>query len=206
VEKYIVEVMKKNGRVIFNGNNYAESWLKEAEKRGLPNIRSAVAAIETMTAKDTVDIFVKYNVMSKREVLSRHDIYLEQYVKQINIEARTSISMVKTLFLPAGIRYTTELAKSINTVKKAEGTATVQESILAEVSGLLSSIHKKLATLEKNLEKAHHAEGLIKHARAFRDLVFVGQKDLRKDVDALEQLVPADLWPVPTYAEMLFKL
>jgi glutamine synthetase len=159
-----------------------------------------------MTKKETVDIFVKYKVMSKREVLSRHDIYLEQYVKQINIEALTAINMVKTLYLPAGIRYATILGKSINAVTAAGGKAKVQESILEKVSTLLETIDKKLSALEKSLEKAHHAEGLVKHARAFRDLVFTAQKELRKDVDALEQIMPADLWPVPTYAEMLFKL
>jgi glutamine synthetase len=206
VEKYIVEVMRDHSRVIFNGNNYAEAWVTEAEKRGLPNIRSAVESLETMTAKKTVDIFTKYNVMSKREVLSRHDIYLEQYTKQINIEALTSINMIKTLFLPAGIRYATELAKSIKAVETAGGAATVQASILAKVSALLELIDKKMVILEKNLEKAHHTTGLVKHARAFRDLVVPAQKDVRADVDALEQVMPANLWPVPTYADLLFKL
>jgi glutamine synthetase len=200
------ETVIEHGRVIFNGNNYSESWVKEAKKRGLPNITSTVEALGAMANASAYKLFEKYKVLSKGELHSRYEIYLEQYAKHINIEAQTAISMVKQLYIPAVIRYTAELAKTVERLKAVEARTTVQESLLEAVSDFLESANEKLGELEAETKKAQGLTDAHKKAEAYRDKVFTAQIELRKDIDALEQILPASDWPVPTYAEMLFKL
>ena len=204
VTAIVKETWQKHGRVVFNGNNYSEDWVKEAAKRGLPNIRSAVEAYEAMANADAVRLFGKYGVLSKRELHSRYEVYLEQYAKHINIEARASIQMVRTQYLPAVIEYTQELAETINSLKASKADFSVQKALLTQISTLLKSASKKLATLEANTAKANGIEEIQKKAAAFRDKVFTAQADLRQDIDSLEQLLPKWEWPVPSYADMLF--
>lgn len=208
VNKEVAAIVKgtwqKHSRVVFNGNNYAESWLKEATKRGLPNIRSSAEAYATMANKNAIELFEKYNVLSRKELHSRYEIYLEQYAKHINIEARAAIQMSKTQYIPQVIAYTNELADTINKLKSAGADSSVQTNLLEKISALLSSASNKLAVLETNTDKASNIGNMEKKAAAYRDTVFTAQAELRQDIDALEQLLPKDLWPVPTYADMLF--
>ncbi len=206
VEKIIRETMKEHGRIIFNGNNYSEEWVQEAERRGLPNIKSTVDALRTLISKKSIDVFKKYKVLSKEEVHSRYEIYLERYSKQINIEALTAVKMVKTQFIPAAVEYSTELAASIETVEAAGGSAKVQKDILEKVSVLLENAYENLAKLETAVEKAHEISDAYKQAVFYRDDVFSVMNDLRADIDELEVIMPCELWPVPTYADLLFKL
>ncbi|HOW87527.1 MAG TPA: glutamine synthetase III [Candidatus Omnitrophota bacterium] len=200
------DAMKKHGKIIFNGNNYSEEWVAEAKKRGLPNIKTGVEALASMATPEAVKLFEKYKVLSKGELHARYEIYLEGYVKHVNIEARAAVQMVKRQYLPAVIAFTKHLAKAIAQLKTAGVSAKVQKQLLSSVTELLESANDKLEVLESSIEKAHAVKDLIKRAEAFRDKVVVAANDLRKDIDALEGLTPADLWPVPTYAEMLFKL
>jgi glutamine synthetase len=204
VTAIVKDVMKEHGRVIFNGNNYAEEWIVEAEKRGLPNVKSWIESLKDMNSLEAGKLFQAYEVFSKRELKSRYEIYLEHYVKCINIEARTAITMVRTLYLPAVITYTRELSETINQVKTAGGSPDVQVSLLNQVTQHLQAATQKLATLEKETATAHHIANTEKRAAAFRDKVFTTQASLREDIDALEMLVPKGLWPVPSYADMLF--
>ena len=202
----VQETMKKHGRIIFNGNNYSDEWVAEAKNRGLPNIKSTVEALETFLTDKSINLFEKYNVLSKEEGHSRFEIYIEQYYKQINIEANTAIDMVKTLYLPAVMRWAADLADSIITIKDAGGPVSIQEKNLRKVSARLESADSKLEKLEKELNAAKKIEDGVKQAEAYRDNVFVAMNELRQDIDTLETLVPRDLWPVPTYADLLFKL
>lgn len=204
VAAIVKETWQKHSRVVFNGNNYSEEWVKEAAKRGLPNIRSSVEAYKAMASEGAVSLFGKYNVLTEKELHSRYDIYLEQYYKHVNIEAKASISMVKTQYVPAVVQYTGELAAITNELKKAGVDASVQTDLLNNVTTLLKSTEKKLAALESNLEQSSAISNMEKKASAFRDKVFTAQLDLRSDVDQLEQLLPKSLWPVPTYMDMLF--
>ncbi len=200
------DAMNKHGRVIFNGNNYSEDWIKDAKKRGLPNIKSTVDALAAMANDNAVKLFEKYKVLTKGELLSRYEIYLEHYAKCINIEALAAIDMTRKLFQPAVMKYASDLAQNIAQLKAVSQKAPVQKEVLSEISDLLESAHDKLGTLEAALKKAqgiHHAK---ERAEAFRDKVTVAMRNLREDIDALEMLVPQDLWPVPSYADMLFKL
>lgn len=202
----VKEAVVKHGRVIFNGNGYSEGWVKEAAKRGLPNIKSTVEALKYMANADAVRLFTKYGVLSKEELHSRHEIYLEQYAKHINIEALASIDMVKRQYIPAVIKYTEQLAETVNKLKTAGASTSVQKDILSKVSDALEAASKKLNTLESVTKKAQATTDAEEKAEFYRDKVFTAQADLRKDIDMLETLLPACQWPVPTYADMLFKL
>lgn len=202
----VKDAVNKHGRIIFNGNNYSEEWVKEAKRRGLPNIRSTVEALQYMANADAVRLFAKYRVLNKEELHSRHEIYLEQYAKHINIEALCAIEMVKRLYIPAVIGYTAELAQTVNRLKTAGAIAKVQKDMLDKISELLESANKKLHVLENVTKKAQAISNAHEKAEAYRDKVFVAMGDLRSDIDTLETIAPASLWPVPTYSEMLFKL
>jgi glutamine synthetase len=197
------DAVNDHGRIVFNGNNYSEEWVKEAEKRGLPNVGNTVDALKAFVTKKAVKLFEKYNVLSKEELHSRYDIYLEQYAKHINIEAQTAVQMVRRQYVPAVVRYMTELGTSV----KASGTyAGVQKDLLRDVSGLLASATKKMAALEKETARAQAALGAEKQAAAFRQKVVPALAALRADIDALEAVTARDLWPVPAYSDLLFKL
>jgi glutamine synthetase len=210
----VKDTMKAHGRVIFNGNNYAEEWHKEAKRRSLPNFTNTVDALTAMATPEAVKLFQKYNILTKSELQSRTEIYWEQYSQQINIEALTAISMVKRQYIPAVIAYTNELADTITKLNAVKATAKVQAELLKKISGLLESASANLAALEKATAKAQEGMGghgastgsNKKTAMVYRDSVFPAMQTLRQDIDALEALLPADLWPVPTYAEMLFNL
>ncbi len=202
----IKEIYKKHNRVIFNGNNYSEEWVKEAEKRGLPNVRNAVDALKAFVTDKSLKLFEKYEVLSHKEIHSRYEIYVEIYAKQINIEALTAIDMVKKQFLPAGIEYATFLADSIGSFNSASVSAPVQEDLLKKLSSILASSYKNLTKLEAATAKTQAIVDTVKKAESYRDKVITSMQALRSDIDALEMIVPKDMWPVPNYTDLLFKL
>jgi glutamine synthetase len=202
----IKEAYKKHNRVIFNGNNYSEEWVKEAEKRGLPNVRNAVDALKAFVTDKSLKLFEKYEVLSHKEIHSRYDIYVETYAKQINIEALTAIDMVKKQFIPASIEYAAFLADSIGSFNSVSVSAPVQEDLLKKLSSLLASSYKNLTKLEAAVAKTQSVSDTVKKAENYRDKVVTAMQDLRKDIDALEMMIPMDMWPVPSYSDLLFKL
>jgi glutamine synthetase len=202
----IKETYKKHNRVIFNGNNYDDAWAKEAEKRKLPNVRNAVDALKAFVSDKALKLFEKYEVLSHKELHSRYDIYVDTYSKQINIEALAAIDMAKKQFIPSGLEYATFLADSISSFKAVSVGAPVQEDLLKKLSALLTASYKDLTKLEAAVEKAQETKDTVKQAEAYRDKVVTAMHDLRTDIDAVEMIVPKDMWPVPTYADLLFKL
>jgi glutamine synthetase len=202
----IKETYKKHSRVIFNGNNYSEAWPKEAAKRGLPNVTNAVDALKAFITDKSLKLFEKYQVLSHKEMHSRYDIYVEAYAKQINIEALTAIDMVTKQFIPAATEYATFLAESIASFKTVSILAPVQEDLLKKLGALMASAYKNLGMLEAATSKAQETADTVKKAETYRDKVIPAMKTLRTDIDALEMIVPRDMWPVPTYADLLFKL
>ena len=202
----VKHTMVEHGRIIFNGNNYSDEWEKEAKKRGLPNIRNTVEAMKSFPEKKSVGLFQKYKVLSKEEMCARYEIYLGQYSKQINIEANTALDMVKSLYIPAIVHYTSELADVISKLKKVSAPADVQRDLLSKISTHLKSTYRNTRKLESEREKALKIADSLKRSEAFRDKVMATVTDLRKDIDMLETLIPRKLWPVPTYADLLYKL
>ncbi len=202
----IKDTWNKHSRIIFNGNNYSEEWLAEAERRGLPNVGNAVDALKAFVTDKAFKLFERYDVLSRKELHSRYDIYVETYAKQVNIEARVAIDMAKRQFIPAALEYATFLADSIDDLKFVKGPAAIPEDILKRLSTVLTSAYKNLGKLETAVEKAQATTDTVKQAQSYRDKVFTAMQALRGDIDSLEMLVPADTWPVPTYTDLLFKL
>ncbi len=202
----IRETYKKHSRVIFNGNNYAEEWVKEAEKRRLPNVRNSVDALKAFITTKALKLFEKYEVLSHKELHSRYDIYVETYAKQINIEALTAVDMVKKQFLPAALEYATFLADSMATFQAVQVPDSVQADLLKKLSALVASAYQDLAKLEGAIAKAQAIDDTVKKAEAYRDNVVTSMAALRTEIDALEMIVPKDTWPVPGYTDLLFKL
>ncbi|CAA7601244.1 Glutamate-ammonia ligase [Acididesulfobacillus acetoxydans] len=201
------QIVNEHGRVVFDGNNYADDWIAEAERRGLPNIRSMVEAIPVLISDKTVALYEKHGVFSRVELHSRYEILLEQYAKNVNIEAQTMIHMVKRQILPAGMKYAAELAQGIGAIKAvSQASVSVQEGKLREVSAALASVQQKLSELEKACEEAKSVADTYAQGVFYRDVVFKAMGSLRADTDRLEMQVDAELWPLPTYAEMLFLL
>lgn len=208
LQAVLKEIARSHKRIIFDGNGYSEEWLGEAEKRGLPNIKSMVEAVPHLISEKSIRLFAKHHVLSETELHSRYEIFMEQYIKHINIEAQTMIDMTKRQIIPAAIKYTTSLAASINGVKNASALAdvSVQEGILVEVSRILASLKENLHVLESVTEEAKGIEEIYEKGVFYHDRVFQAMKEVRTDADKLETLVDEELWPLPTYAQMLFML
>ena len=196
LEKAVTSVVKDvwaaNKQIIFNGDGYSEEWHKEAEKRGLPNLKTTPEALPWITNKQTVAAFKKYKVLSKRELESRYEVFIEQYVIKVNIESETAASIARTMLLPAAVRYLNELR------------LTGMEELTGEVEPLVKELQYAIVRLEDaNLDENHPAD-IDKEAVYMRDTVIGAMEDVRDVSDRLEKLVADDLWPLPKYSEMLF--
>ncbi len=203
VAEAVQPVYKAHKRVLFNGNGYSDEWHKEAEKRGLANLKTTVDVLPVVIRKDTIDLFSKYGVYSEAELKSRFHILSEAYVKALQIEAKTALLMARTMILPAAFRYQGELASSIASAKSA-GAASPGgiETLSAVVSGI-NELQLGITKLDKALN--HHAEGEpYDHAIQARGEIFPALNGVREAADKLEAIVADDLWPLPTYREMLF--
>ena len=204
LQAVLSDIVKQHKRIIFNGDNYTEAWHAEAEKRGLPNFKTTVDAMPYFLNKECVDVFGKYKVLSEREVHSRYEIYLESYKKTINIEAQLTASIAKTMILPAAIRYQGEVAHSLAAAKAAgAGNLTEQEALLKELAGTIGELQKKIAALVHATE--HVGDGdVMAHAKYSKETIIPAMNAVRVLGDKLEMIVADDLWPLPTYREMLF--
>ena len=195
-------------RIIFNGNGYAEEWVAEAEKRGLANLKSTVDALPAFISDKAIEVFTKHGVYSKTELMSRYDIMLENYYKLINIEALTMISMVKKDIMAAACDYEFTLAETIN-AKAATGlklSNKVEEKKLEVASDLVGKISDRLDQLEADVAKVADLSDDYEIAKYHREVIFEDMNALREVVDALEVLVPSDIWPYPTYGELLYSV
>jgi len=208
VNDLIKRTVTEHQKVIFNGDGYSDDWIAEAEKRGLPNIKSMVEAIPYLVSDKTVRVFERQNVLTKAELESRAEINYETYSKTINIEAKTMIDMAGKQYIPAIIRYVTNLANSINSVTAACASVdtSVQTELLTKCSSLLAEAQKALAQLEKVTAEAATKEEGQEQAVYFKDVVFPAMAILRSPIDELEMIVDQDFWPVPTYSDLLFEV
>jgi glutamine synthetase len=209
LQELLQETVTNHKRILFDGNGYSAEWVQEAAKRGLPNISSTVDAALVLLHESTVDLYEKHKVLSRTELQSRYEINLEQYCKQINIEALTMINMAHHQIIPAAVKYSTQLANSINAIKSASKAAdvSVQEDLLKYLCSTLVSFKGKLNALEKDTQTAKTMPcNTYEHGVYYRDVVFKAMEALRNDGDKLETIIDAALWPLPTYAQMLFML
>jgi glutamine synthetase len=202
VQKVLQSVVKDHKAVLFNGDNYSEEWHQEAEKRGLPNLKNTVAALPSLVAPKNIAMFEKYGVLSSREMHSRYEIYMERYCKDINTESQTALNMAKTMILPAAYRYQGELATTATALTESLG-GNIDMATLRTVTGLVGELEKSIDTLESAIGQNGHGD-LAAEAKHFQAEVIPAMTAVRTTADKLEGIVADDLWPLPTYREILF--
>ncbi|HWP40324.1 MAG TPA: hypothetical protein VNL70_05315, partial [Tepidisphaeraceae bacterium] len=203
VQDLLPSIVKESKKVIFNGNNYAPEWHAEAEKRGLPNLKNTIEALPVVTRKDTIELFTKYKVYTEKELRSRFNILSEAYVKTLMIEGRTALMMARTMILPAALRYQQEVGQSIAAAKAAGAGSPAGLESFATLVSTITEFTTEINRLDKVLN--HHVEGEpYDHAKYAREHIFPALNSLREVADRLETMVSDDLWPLPTYREMLF--
>lgn len=208
VNRLIEENMREHCRVIFSGNGYSEEWVKEAARRGLPNLPSMVSSIPSLTTEKAVKMFEQFGVFTKAELESRSEIMYETYTKVTSIEARTMIHMAGKHYIPAVVRYSTRLADSVCKVRNACPAAdvSVQETLLCNTSTLLAKASAALKTLEECMKHVNMMENICEMANYCHDEVVPAMQALREPVDRLELIVDKDIWPVPTYGDLMFEV
>ncbi len=206
IQKLVKEAYIAHKRVIFNGNGYSDEWVAEAEKRGLPNIKTTVEAIAEIISPESVALFEKHKVFKKEELESRFEVYLEKYCMQLNIEASVMVEMADLQIFPAAASYAKELAEGIAAVKAAGGDVSAQTDLLKAITTELKGLKAKSDELKKEIAAANEEADAFAMGKAFKFKVFAKMEELRVHGDALEKLVGKNYWPFPTYEDLLFRL
>ena len=204
----IKELLSKHERIIFNGNGYSEEWVTEAARRGLPNLPSMVDAIPALTTEKAIRLFSEFDIYTESELRSRSAVEFEQYAKVINIEARAMINIAGKQIIPAVIRYNTRLADSVNKVRAAcaEADVSVQLGLLTRSSRLLRELQDRREQLLFDVERSLRIRDAEERAHAYHDLVAADMEALRAPADQLEGIVDKDLWPFPSYGDLIFEV
>ena len=206
--KLIHDMMTEHQRIVFNGNGYSDEWVEEAERRGLPNLRSIVDAVPALLTPKAEALFTKFGIYTKAELEARAEIMYETYAKVLKIEAKTMTHMAGKHYVPAAITYTTRLAESITAVTAAcpQADLTVQRELLEKVSLRLTAATKALNSLTELVEQVDAMEDVKEMALAYHDQIVPAMAALRKPVDEMELLVDKSIWPVPTYGDLMFEV
>jgi glutamine synthetase len=202
VQSLLKSVISEHKAVIFNGDGYSAEWHAEAEKRGLPNLKNTVDALPVLLKPETSALFEKYGVLTEREVHSRYEIYMERYCKDINAESLVALNIARTMILPAAYRYQGELAATASAIKNVSGKAPHMGTLDA-LTTLVAQLEEKTGKLEEAIGHKG-AKDILAEAKHFRDGVVPAMLEVRKVADELEGIVADDLWPLPTYREMLY--
>jgi glutamine synthetase len=203
VKELLPKIVKEHKRIIFNGNNYAKEWEKEAGKRGLLNLKNTVDALPQLVSKESVALFEKYKVLNEREVHARYEIMVETYNKTVNVEGQLMVLMANRYVLPAALQYLKQVGESVAAVKAAGGKSVEGKKLLDRMSKLTDEFKQRTDRLEAAL--AHENSGSAeKHAKHFRDSVIPAMVAVRETSDTLESTIPHEVWPLATYREMLF--
>lgn len=208
VHDMIKSLFAEHRRIIFSGNGYSEEWVKEAESRGLPNLRAGIDSVSALITDKAVELFEHFSVYTKAELESRAEIEYESYAKTINIEAKTMIDMAGKQIIPAVVEYTTQLAKSLSAVRDAcpEADVSVQKELILETSALLSEMKVALSALENEAKAAMAIPNSKERAYYCLEKVTVAMKELRIPADKLEMIVDKELWPFPSYGDLIFEV
>lgn len=203
----IKQTIRDHKRIIFNGNNYSEEWVEEAQSRGLSNLKTTVDALPAFISPESIGLFTKHHVFAENELRSRFEILMEGYCKVLHIEALTMIDMINKQIIPACISHQNEISELLCRKKKyTDIDTTMEERLLERLSKLSASLVKRLATLEDVIIEAKTKDNVVQSAHFYRDKVFGAMTELRITVDELETIVAKKYWPVPTYAEMLYSV
>ena len=202
----IKNTIRDHKRIIFNGNNYSDDWIEEAEKRGLLNLKTTPDALPYFIHSKNVELFTKHHVFSETELYSRYEILMENYCKTIHIEALTMIDMVKKNIIPSILKYQGDIAQIANSKKQLNPAiqCELEEKLLSNISRLGNYLYAKLDTLESSVLNAKNHTDLLEMAKYYRESIFINMQHLRGVVDELETLVGKDYWGLPTYGDLLF--
>ena len=203
IQDLLPGIVKESKKVLFNGNGYSDDWHTEAEKRGLPNLKSTTDVLPVIKRKDTVELFTKYKVYTEKELESRFNILCENYVKQVTIESKTVMMMAKNMILPAALKYQKEVGESVSAAKSAGAASPGGLETLSTVVSGINDLSRAILSLEK--AESHGSSGdAYDHAKHIKAEVIPAMLKVREATDALEVVVSDELWPLPTYREMLF--
>ncbi len=208
LDELIKRTIKEHKRIIFNGDGYSSEWEEEAERRGLPNLRNSVEALESFISEKNEKLFKRHNIFTEAELHSRSEIMLELYSKAINIEALTMVDMVKKDIIPALSNYTSKIAENIHTKKQVldQLSCHAEYSLLEKLSEILEAIYTRITELEKEMHQAHKCKGALNTAKFYRDKVFSKMNEMRFFIDSAENLVEREAWPYPSYADLIFRI
>jgi glutamine synthetase len=202
VGKLLTKIVKEHKRIVFNGNNYAASWEKEAGKRKLLNLKNTVDALPQLVTKDAIKLLEKYKILNEREVHARYEIFLENYNKTINVEGQLMVLMANRYILPAALEYQKQIGQSVAAVRAGGGRSAQGKKLLGDYTKLVDKFKAQTDVLTKVLD--HNGGSAEKHAKYMRDKVVPAMAKLRDIGDQIEVLTPHAIWPLPTYREMLF--
>jgi glutamine synthetase len=206
IQNIIKESYSKHRKVVFNGNNYADEWVREAERRGLPNIRNAVDALAILLRSETIALFENHKVLTQEELESRYHIYLEKYSKQLNIEAGVTIDLARRYIFPAVTCYAGSLAGDAAALAAIGASNVPQAKRAKRIAELSAELYDETAKLETALFEAQGIEDAFAQAKAYQEKVRPAMDAVRVRGDVLEKMVAKDAWPLPGYEELLFKL
>jgi glutamine synthetase len=207
VNKIVKEIIIAHKRIVFNGNNYAAEWVVEAEKRGLPNLKSTIEAIPAMITDKNIHLFDRHGILSPVETHSRYEIQLESYVKTIRIEALTMIEMVNRQIIPATMSYVKQVADTVASLKAAGSQSNSASALLEKLISISDKMNASLIKLQTHVDKLDEAHGdSMDHAKFCHETIIPVMNTLREEGDKLETIVDSTLWPFPTYGDMLFKV
>jgi glutamine synthetase len=202
VEEIIKEVWANCSQVVFNGDGYSDAWHEEAAARGLPNLRTSADALPVLKTPEVIELFKKFGILSERETHSRYEVYAEQYIGTANVESNLVTEMVRTKIFPAAIRYQSELATALANLKSV-GIEPDHDTINV-VTDLISRLQSGVSELEGLKAEEGNIEDTEAHCYFIKDKILPKMLSIREIADGLETLVADDLWPLPTYQEMLF--
>ena len=206
IHDLIKEYMSEHQRIIFNGNGYAPEWVEEAERRGLPNIKSMIEAASTLTTDKAVKLFEKFHIFTKVELESREEIIYETYAKTINIEALAMIDMAGKQIIPAVVKYSKNIADTVIAVKEAGADASMQQDLLKRFSTRLAAMQAALTRLKQAEEEASAITDAKEQAFFYKNTVKSAMEELRTPADELEMIVDKEIWPIPTYGELMYEI
>ena len=201
-----IQYISEHRKIIFGGNGYAEEWVEEAKRRGLPNLKSMVDAIPALVTDKSVQMFERFHVFNEAELHSRAEIKYEAYSKAVNIEALTMIDMAVKQILPAVIEYTGTLSGIIQSLKAVDVTPTVQTELLRDIMSLLNEANAAVRVLRKVTAEASGIQDNEERAHYYHDHVMTAMNDLRQPIDKLEMLVDKEVWPMPSYGDLIFEV
>ena len=206
IDELIRETFKKHKRIVYNGNNYSNEWVKEAEKRGLFNLKTTPEALPHFISKKNIEVLTKHKVLTEAEIHSRYEISMEDYVNEINIETLTLIDMVHKQILPYSIEYVGELANTADKKRNLKLKFDVEKKLINKLNDLIKDLDSKLEKLEGYTAEAKKINDIAKSAKFSRDKIFACLEDMRVTIDELERTVSKKYWKLPTYGDMLYSL